>query len=329
MPRNPLWTPPSTPFTLADVSPLGVTPTMIARALSAKRVVRLERGVYVAREHDATDPIVRHLQRALAVQLRNPFAIASHTTAAFAWDVDLATDRWQAAAQSPTFIVPLGVTRRSRSNSTYRLHVRDLPAHHRRTLPSGLNVTSPARTAVDVASELTLPEALVSVDAFARGELAGAVGAKRVRRAYEEPRRLAEACRPLDEAAQVASTQFTRAWVQHVVGLADPRRESALESLSFGHMILAGLPLPTLQARVVTPIGESFVDFLWAGSRVTGEADGEGKYRGDEDALVREKRRQEALEQLGYIVVRWTYRELMKNPQAVMARIMRALEARS
>ena len=40
-------------------------------------------------------------------------------------------------------------------------------------------------------------------------------------------------------------------------------------------------------------------------------------------------RRQEALEQMGFIVVRWTYKELARNPGAVLARILRALESRS
>ena len=328
MARTPRWTPPSRPFTLADVAPLGVTSTMLATAKDRERITRLVQGVYVATEDLAKEPVARHLQLAFAVQLRMPSAIASHHTSALASDLDLA-DPVAAALTPPTFTVPPDSGLRSGPTAAARLHVRALPVRHCITLPSDLNVTSLARTAVDVAATAQLPEALVPLDAFVRMELREVVGSSRVRAAYSQPRRLAAAREPLLEATRAASTQFTRSWLETVCPRADPRRESALESLSFGHMELAGLPTPQLQVRVVTPIGEFFVDFMWPGHWVIGEADGDLKYRDDPDALLREKRRQEALEQMGYIVVRWSYKELMRNPGAVLARIRAALARRA
>ena len=58
---------------------------------------------------------------------------------------------------------------------------------------------------------------------------------------------------------------------------------------------------------------------------VLGEADGRGKYT-DPTVLYAEKTRQEALERAGWIVVRWTWDELARTPEVVVARIAAALE---
>ena len=55
-------------------------------------------------------------------------------------------------------------------------------------------------------------------------------------------------------------------------------------------MHLAGLPSPTLQARIRTPGGDVYPDFLWEEYMVIGEADGEGKYR-DAAAFARQEDR--------------------------------------
>lgn len=66
------------------------------------------------------------------------------------------------------------------------------------------------------------------------------------------------------------------------------------------------------------------VDFLFA-ERVIGECDGAVKYA-DPQALWREKKRQEDLEQAGYIVVRWTWEEIVHRPWIVIRRILNAIE---
>jgi very-short-patch-repair endonuclease len=207
------------------------------------------------------------------------------------------------------------------------LAVRDLPVHHRTEHPSGLRVTTPARTAVDVASLSDTPEALITLDSAARLDLLTRVGERRLRDAYTNEK-LVEASRaPLLEASRHAATLRTRRSQADVVPLADPRRESANESLSYGHFLLAGLPLPEMQVRIRTAEGDAFPDFLWAAAMVIGEADGAVKYTSRED-LVREKRRQEALEQMGFRVVRWMYSDLRQRPSAVVGRIAAALHAR-
>jgi hypothetical protein len=93
------------------------------------------------------------------------------------------------------------------------------------------------------------------------------------------------------------------------VAAADARSESPLESLSRLKMAQFGVPPPEPQ-RVLgdihgVPIAR--VDFYWHEFGVVGEADGLMKYDDDDDRLPlhKEKLRQESLERLGLIVVRW------------------------
>ena len=326
MARPRSWTPPPTPFTLAHVAPLGVTAAMIRRAEQSGALTRLTHGVHIATDAIPADATAQHIQLALAVQVRNPNAIASHHTAALAWGLDLADER-AAAAAKPSFIAPTGSPVRSRSGDEFTIVPRDLPVQHRVEHPSGLRVTTRHRTAVDVAATLALPEALITLDSAVRMDLHEQVGERRLRAAYGDARRMAEAHLPLLEAARFAATLRTRRHLDDIVTLADPRRESANESLSFGHMVAAGLPIPDLQVRIATPEGEYFPDFLWAEAMVIGEADGAVKYT-SRDALVREKLRQEVLEQMGFRVVRWMYDDIRRRPGSVIARLVSALEAR-
>ena len=72
-------------------------------------------------------------------------------------------------------------------------------------------------------------------------------------------------------------------------------------------------------------------DFVWLAYRVVGEADGRVKYtdpRDPAEALVKEKARQLRIEELGFVVVRWTGAEVLHRPDVVIARIARQTVAR-
>jgi very-short-patch-repair endonuclease len=286
----------------------------------------LARGVHINAEAVPEDDAGLHVLQALAHQVLRPHAIASHHTAALAWGLPL-DDPSAAARMSAAFITPHRPGIRSEAGPGFTVAVRDLPAEHRVAHPCGLLVTSQARTAVDVAALHGLPEALIILDAVARRFLLAAVGERRVREHYLRPRTLASSCTPLVEAAVPAATQFTRARLAEYLTHVDPRRESPLESFSFGQMVLYGLPLPQLQVRIRTPEGDMFPDFLWEEAMVIGEADGMGKYRTPQD-LRAEKGRQEVLEAMGYRVVRWGDRDIRRRGAEVMARLHTQIEAR-
>ena len=94
--------------------------------------------------------------------------------------------------------------------------------------------------------------------------------------------------------------------------------------MSAGYFRLAGLPQPVYQAAVRTPIGVFYPDCLWLEQRVIGECDGAVKYT-DPDAYLKEKQREQALRDQGYVVVRWLAKEILTSPSVVASRVGRAL----
>ena len=60
---------------------------------------------------------------------------------------------------------------------------------------------------------------------------------------------------------------------------------------------------------------------FWESLGVIGEADGQMKYETRVD-IFNEKLREDRLRALGYIVVRWTWDEIMTDPKAVARRIL-------
>ena len=100
--------------------------------------------------------------------------------------------------------------------------------------------------------------------------------------------------------------------------------QTPLESISRYRLVMAGLPEPALQVRFDDRTGLiGYVDMWWPTLGVIGEADGLVKYT-DRDTLVAEKHREDRLRRLGFIVVRWTWREIMDTPHIVAQRIWEA-----
>ncbi len=319
------WTPPTTPFTLANVAPRGVSRRQLQTALASGRITRLRQGVFIDTEALPEDPVALHLIRAMAEQVIAPGRVASHETAALALGLPLR--RTRDAAEGRIHVTRASAPQeRTRRNDRLRVHLGELPEHHVLSTPPGLLVTTAARTALDMAAGLELPEALMIVDAAMRQELMDLAGSLD-RRHYRDPRLCVAAGRPLQESLPYAASPRTARHLDLVLSLADVRRESPLESFGAAHMHLAGLPAPQLQVRIRTAGGVAYPDFLWEEYMVIGEADGEGKYR-DESAFAWEKIREGHLRDLGYDVVRWTGREGFSSPGFVTDRVARVLMGR-
>ena len=106
---------------------------------------------------------------------------------------------------------------------------------------------------------------------------------------------------------------------------ADPRAESPLESRCRVWFLRQGLPEATPQVRVLGARGQvvARVDFLFRAQRTVCEADGRSKY--DEPAaLWREKKREDALRELGLEVVRATWADGEDDGRALAERLRRA-----
>ncbi len=289
---------------------------MLRTALASNRIVRIRRGVFIDSGLWPEDPREQHLLRVVAELELYPSAVLSHESAGTSWNLPSpGFDAWHTHPASIT--LPSGGTR-SRVGSAVH-HIGQLPPAQVTKDSDGRPITSLARTAVDLAAGRSLPDALVILDGAARLLCAAMVA--RPRRSDYANERLAGAAR---EMLEQASLTRRPSGLASAIALADPRRESAPESLSAGHFHLAGLPSPAYQTMLESPLGRLYPDFYWPEQRLIGECDGAGKYA-DEDAYVREKEREQALRDLGYPMVRWLAKEIMVSPQLVVERVSRAL----
>ena len=105
-----------------------------------------------------------------------------------------------------------------------------------------------------------------------------------------------------------------------VIGAADDGAESPGESLTRLVVLRAGLPAPTTQIRVVTSRGTFWGDLGWPGWRLLLEYDGVAKYGAGPEALVEEKRREDAVRAEGWSVLR-VMREDIQRPATLLGRI--------
>ena len=240
----------------------------------------------------------------------------SHQSAAVWWRLPHpGFSDWHEA--SPAVIV-VGDNARHRPGPAVH-HLGALPRSHVTRDDDGYDVTTVARTAVDLAAGLPLPDALVVLDGAARRIVEALVTDAR-RRDYANPRLAGHARELLLEAASVRRP----AGLSRVIGVTDPARESVAESLTAGHLHLSDLPVPLYQAAIPSPGGDLFPDFYWPEHNLIGEVDGKVKYL-DPAEVIREKKREQLLRDLGYRIVRWLASEIMLHPAIVLARIGRAL----
>jgi hypothetical protein len=169
-----------------------------------------------------------------------------------------------------------------------RLRSADGLVVHRRdgaplVMVDGRRATSPAWTAVEVARSLRRPRALATLDAALRsGKCSRA---------------------DLWRAAIEQSGRRGIVAARNLIALADPRSESPMESEARLAMIDGGLPIPELQYEVRDGNGQlRRLDYAWPDQRVAVEYDGMD-WHSDPDAMRRDRQRQAALLDVGWIVL--------------------------
>jgi hypothetical protein len=177
----------------------------------------------------------------------------------------------------------------------------------------GVTVTNPVRTALDLARSPPHEAAVVAVDTALR---LGLVGHDALR------------TRLLDIAGKPGSRSAARA-----VRSADGRSESVGESRSRVILDRWMLSPSALQVEVRSDDGRLIgrTDFAWEEHRLVGEFDGRVKYGrllrpGEDagDAVFREKVREDAIREVGWGVVRWTWGDLHR-PHHLAARVRRRM----
>ena len=251
---------------------------------------RIGRGRVVWAElEDASD-----LGRAPGREWLAPGAVFSHRTAASLYGLDLT----QLALVEVT--APSGWAAWPRPG----MHIRHARLGHADiTEPHGVPVTSPVRTAFDLARHLPLAEAVAAVDTALHRRLVDLAALERY---------------VLDRPDWQGVVQARR-----VVELAEPAAESWMESVLRMILIEGGLPRPRVQATLVSSQGTFIarVDMLYEQAGVVIEYDG-ANHR---DRLVEDNRRQNRLLGAGYVVLRYTAADVHHRSGTIVAEVRKEL----
>jgi len=264
------------------------------------RLIRPITGVYVATDlrspwwnayytHPQADGVWQTLTAAAAVLPAG--AVLADETAAHVWC------GWWPQERTPSVIVPPGTALRRRRGLQCRTSsLRTGEVAHELRLP----VTSPQRTALDLARRLSRPWALAAVDALLYARLV-------------RPDQLREGLIALRGSRGVRQAA-------EVVARADAGAASPGESLTRFYLLDAGLgPLQTQ----VPLLGETYVGDLLVRGKLLVEF--EGQRHDEKDQFVADRRRFNALSLLpGMAVVHVTWADL-REPALMVAQVRAAL----
>ncbi|WP_256839936.1 type IV toxin-antitoxin system AbiEi family antitoxin domain-containing protein [Ornithinimicrobium faecis] len=303
-------------FTRSSALEAGSSAYVLERTTADGALVRFGRGLYrvpVELEDGQPWEVARaeHLRRCREAQAVHPGHVISHQSAAVVHGMQLRLHPAMSVHLTSVDRAPC-----SRREPGLVMHHADSVSNDVAVV-DGIRTTTPARTIADVLRTSRPPNSVALFDAAVRD---GLVTAQAVRRVLD---------------TQVRWRGRPRA--RQAMQLHDPRRESWLESFSFVALHELGVPLPEPQVQVLDE-GFHFV------GRVDGllgsvflEADGESKYYllteelgltpAESVARVLEKQsdRHERLVGLGLQGVRWTTREIQREPGLVARRIWAAV----
>ena len=171
----------------------------------------------------------------------------------------------------------------------------------------GFKTLSLLRTLADLAQRRSLVEAVTAIDMALHQGLVG----------HEQLAAYVEA----NAGAKWAGR------LRRAVSLADPRSESAMESCLRVLLVTSGLPHPEPQVAIRDGRGNHLgrVDLYYREQRLAIEYDG-STHR---ESLVADNRRQNALVQAGVKLLRFTYADVVGNPEHVIAIVAAAHRERT
>jgi very-short-patch-repair endonuclease len=273
---------------------LGLGRGAIEHGLERGRLTSVHRGVYAA-AHLALAPLAKQLAAVLAC---GEAAFLSHHSAAAVWG-------FEPSAQGETEVTMVGrdVARRREGIRVHRVVAidrRDVCRHH------NIPITSPARTLLGIAPDLT------------GRELERAFDDGLVRRVFTRqaviPLLARSPRRPgAGRLADLASVRDRKTTVTR----------SEAEERFLALVRRARLPEPEVNVR----IDRYVADFLWRDQRLIVEVDGYA-FRSRRRAFERDHERDLVLTAAGFDVLRFTRRQLIEEPELVLARLVRALTTR-
>lgn len=269
---------------------LGFSRGAIAVRIRAGRLIPIHAGVYLV-GHRAWPPLAAEMAAVLAC---GPGALVSHRSAAALWRLidPPRGNRVTVTVQRAWAPVRPGI----------RIHRAASLLRRDRRLLRRIPITSPARTLLDLAALVELPE-LESLVADA--------GRRNLVRARELVDQLER-----NRGRRGAAT--LRRLLERIEGPALTRSEAERKMLSM--LRSRGLPSPETNVW----IAGFQVDFVWARASVIVEIDGFA-FHADRAAFERDRHRDAELQARGYRVTRITWRQLVDDPRGVLDRIARIL----
>ena len=276
-------------ITTAQLSAFGLGTDAVSKRARAGRLFRHYRGVYSVGRPDLP-PAGRRLAAVLAC---GPNAVLSHRSAAAQHGL------LQDNREMPDVTIP-GRARRPR----HGIHV-----HSSRTLTAldiatvgGIPSTSVARTLVDIGDRE--PERLVE-RAVDQAEVLGVFDLAAVEEVLQRagPKR--------------GAGVLARVLAQHQgPTLTDRELEERFLALIRG----AGLSAPEVNAWVMAGSVPYKADFLWRAEQLVAETDGRA-FHTSRKAFEHDRLRDQRLTLAGFAVVRFTWRQVTREPQAVAATV--------
>ena len=267
-----------------------------AHQLRSRAWIRLRHDVYADARLDRDHELAC---RAAALRLP-PQAVLAGPSAAYLLGVPHAADAQDAVhviAPPEADLGPRGGLR----VHTARLDADDVTRH------SGMRVTTPPRTAWDVAAWIDVVPAVSIIDGLLGRGVVGHLDLERL--------------------VDIRTGQ--RGWrrAARAFALADGLAQSPPESQLRVRLVLAGLPRPTAQHPVVLPNGVTVhPDLAWPEFKVAVEYD--GQWHADADQLHRDRRRLNQLIAVGWIVLHVTSQRLHRDFTGILREVHAALTGR-
>jgi very-short-patch-repair endonuclease len=268
---------------------IGLAPRTIAKRIATGKLIVVHAGVY-ALGYRRREPIGL---AAAAVLACGDAAVLSHLSAAVLWGM---RKRWP----DPPHVTVRGDRRRP------RITVHRCPTLERRDIRTqrGIRCTSPARTAIDIAPELSIKQLSAAIEEARLAHF--------VRRAalFEITERLPHhrGASRLREALE---------------GLAKAPTKSEFERAFLRFVKRYGLPTP----RVNHPVAGRQADIVFEQERVIVELDGYDTH-GTRASFESDRERDAARLAAGYVTVRITWERLKLTPQREAERLLQILENR-
>lgn len=293
---------PDRPFTVTEAKSWGSSPRQLAYLAEMHMLQRVCRGVY-APAHLEIDQDLRIQSLALVAA---PHQVACDRTAAWLHGIDV---RRYADLDVPPPLEFFALRGRARSRRPDMAGgSRDLNEEDVMEI-NGFWVTTPLRTALDLACNLPRREALAALDAFARDH---------------------GICK---EQLSVLLQRFRRrrgvVQARELVPLVDSRAESPRESWVRLDVLDYGLPCPRPQYWIyIDGVPTYRLDLAYPHARIAIEYDG-AEWHSSEDDHDRDQDRREWLEEHGWIVIVVTAEEMMPETKHLwLRRVEKALAQR-